>query len=102
MFLDTSILMSMIIPEMDDIVNGVDIFVDSGKLTQVFLNIILNSIDVLPDRGKISIQVKGKASGVEVLICDNGPGVEEQDQERIFKPFITGISALAAMSSTIF
>lgn len=64
---------------------------DDQKLKQVFVNLILNAVDVLPPGGKIQIHVrKDKIPGyVLVEIQDNGPGIPEHIQGRIFEPFFT-------------
>ncbi len=64
---------------------------DEQKLKQVFVNLILNAVDVLPPRGKIRINVKkDKLPGyVVVTVQDNGPGIPEHIQGRIFEPFFT-------------
>jgi len=64
---------------------------DEQKLKQVFVNLILNAVDVLPPGGKIRINVKkDKLPGyVVVIVQDNGPGIPEHIQGRIFEPFFT-------------
>jgi len=62
---------------------------DRYQLKQVFLNIFLNSIDALPAEGKIDISIRQKDANVEILISDNGCGIEKADLTRIFDPFFT-------------
>ena len=64
---------------------------DEQKLKQVFVNLILNAVDVLPPGGHIQINVKkDKMPGyVVVTVQDNGPGIPEHIQGRIFEPFFT-------------
>lgn len=64
---------------------------DEQKLKQVFVNLILNAVDVLPAGGKIRVQVKkDKQPGyVLVTVQDDGPGIPEHIQGRIFEPFFT-------------
>jgi signal transduction histidine kinase len=64
---------------------------DEQKLKQVFVNLILNAVDVLPPGGEIRIHVKkDKSPGyVLVTVSDNGPGIPEHIQGRIFGPFFT-------------
>jgi len=64
---------------------------DEQKLKQVFVNLILNAVDVLPPGGEIRINVKkDKSPGfVLVTVADNGPGIPEHIQGRIFEPFFT-------------
>ena len=64
---------------------------DEQMLKQVFVNLILNAVDVLPPRGLIHINVrKSREPGyVEVEVRDNGPGIPDHLQSRIFDPFFT-------------
>lgn len=65
---------------------------DAQLLGQVFVNLILNAIDVLPQReGRITISVdRDRKDGyVAVSITDNGPGIAEHVLKRIFDPFFT-------------
>ncbi len=64
---------------------------DEQKLKQVFVNLILNAVDVLTPGGKIRIHVqKDQTPGyVLVTVKDNGPGIPEHIQGRIFDPFFT-------------
>ena len=64
---------------------------DEQKLKQVFVNLILNAVDVLPPGGQIHVNVgKDKMPGyVLVTVSDNGPGIPEHIQGRIFEPFFT-------------
>ncbi len=64
---------------------------DEQKLKQVFVNLILNAVDVLPPGGQIDVKAgKDKMPGyVMVTISDNGPGIPEHIQGRIFEPFFT-------------
>lgn len=64
---------------------------DEQKLKQVFVNLILNAVDVLTPGGQIWINVqKDKTPGyVQVRVKDNGPGIPEHIQGRIFDPFFT-------------
>ncbi len=64
--------------------------VNGGKLSQVFLNILLNAIDVMPRLGRIKVTAGWEADGVWVKIDDNGPGVPAELRDKIFKPFVSG------------
>ena len=69
------------------------IFANSGQIRQVFLNIILNAIQAMPDGGELSIStdrwiVKG-TEGVLITIGDTGVGIPKEDIADIFKPFFT-------------
>lgn len=64
---------------------------DEQALAQVFINLILNAVDAMPQRGQITISAtKSKSDGfVKVDVKDNGPGIPEHIQTRIFDPFFT-------------
>ncbi|MDW3648067.1 MAG: ATP-binding protein [Bacteroidia bacterium] len=60
-----------------------------GKLNQVFMNILSNGIQALGGEGKIHIQTYQEGEDVIVKISDNGKGMSEEVQKRIFEPFYT-------------
>ncbi len=64
---------------------------DRQLLGQVFLNLILNALDVLPEKGEIRIRAEtGRQEGfLAVDVSDNGPGIPEHVLDRIFDPFFT-------------
>ena len=69
-----------------------DVTGDFGQLQQVFVNIVLNSIQAMPDGGRLSIRVtaEGKRkSFVSVGISDTGCGISEENVARIFEPLFT-------------
>jgi len=63
--------------------------VDSDKIKQVFLNIFLNSLAALQDGGKLKIKLSSRANNLEVIISDNGAGIEKMDLPRIYDPYFT-------------
>ncbi len=63
--------------------------VNPDKLQQVFLNLIINALDAMPDGGRLSISMKKKGASVEVVFSDSGIGIEESMLGRIFDPFFT-------------
>ncbi len=63
---------------------------DHQQLTQVFLNIVLNAIDVIPKGGRIQISVAQEGPNfLAVKITDNGPGIPEHILPNVFDPFFT-------------
>jgi two-component system, NtrC family, sensor kinase len=63
------------------------------QLQQVFLNLLNNACDAMPDGGTVAIETSGYSdpSGefVVVSIADTGAGISEEKQEHIFEPFFT-------------
>jgi signal transduction histidine kinase len=64
--------------------------VDGARLSQVFLNIILNALDAVPSGGKIEVGISGRNRETAISIADNGPGIPAAERERIFEPFVSG------------
>jgi signal transduction histidine kinase len=74
------------------------VFADPGRLRQVFLNILMNSVDALaadePNSGRKKapfIQVKTRSfdGRIEIQITDNGPGIAGDGLSKVFDPFYT-------------
>ena len=54
------------------------------------MNLIINSYDALKAGGELSISTLiNKNNQIEILIKDNGMGIEEKNLELIFEPFFT-------------
>ncbi len=63
---------------------------DRGQLQQVFLNLINNAYTALKKEGKIDIDIRRpNTSEVEVVIRDNGTGIDKKDLPHIFEPFFS-------------
>ena len=63
---------------------------DRGQLQQVFLNILSNALAAVDDGGRIDTSLKLEdGDTVAVRITDDGPGIPEEDLDRIFEPFFS-------------
>jgi PAS domain S-box-containing protein len=60
-----------------------------GRINQVFMNIILNAIDAISHKGKITICTEQIDSTVKISIKDTGVGIKKENDEKIFDPFFT-------------
>ncbi len=60
------------------------------KLRQVLFNLLSNAVKFSPEGSSIDIRTKLNEYGDEVCVtvADQGPGIPEEDRERIFEPFI--------------
>jgi two-component system NtrC family sensor kinase len=65
------------------------IYGNSGKLQQVFVNLLLNARDAMPSGGEVRIQTSKNDTMVVVDITDTGVGISEEDIKRIYDPFFT-------------
>ena len=77
-----------------DIPEDLSIVVDKQRMQQVLLNLIKNGIDALQGKGHIWVSALGTGCGtgldeVEILIEDDGPGIDAEHVNRIFDPFFT-------------
>ncbi|TRX03261.1 sensor histidine kinase [Candidatus Methylobacter oryzae] len=63
---------------------------DQELLVQVFLNLILNAIQIIPANGRIRVHTDCSGSeSVKIAIEDNGPGIPADNCARLFDPFFT-------------
>jgi len=82
---------------------------DPGQLQQVFLNLVANALDAMPDGGSLRVMtrrvggdqslsdgeqlesraVDGDADFFELRVADTGKGIPPQYVDRIFEPFFT-------------
>ena len=59
------------------------------QLLQVFLNLVLNSLDATEEGGTIEIATDADDDYVRVMVRDNGQGIDPADQARLFQPYFT-------------
>jgi len=72
---------------------------DPGKLRQVLINLIGNAIKFTPDNGTVSVdltlaQAEGNILHLLGSVVDSGQGISEDDQVKIFDPFVQAESGL--------
>jgi two-component system NtrC family sensor kinase len=60
-----------------------------NQLRQVFLNLISNARDAMPDGGTMTVKTKGKGADVYIEITDTGTGIREENMSKIFDTFFT-------------
>ncbi len=60
------------------------------ELTQVWTNIIHNSLQAMDGKGRIVISIhKHSLEGIRIVISDTGKGIPQENQKRLFEPFFT-------------
>jgi len=64
-----------------------DFTFDENKLKEVFTNLIQNSVDFVPNNGKITIDAKKSDDGIVFSVSDNGIGISKEHQNHLFKKF---------------
>jgi two-component system NtrC family sensor kinase len=59
------------------------------NLQQVFLNLFLNAIQAMPDRGTLTIKSRAENQSLQVDVSDTGVGIPTENLDKIFDPFFT-------------
>ncbi|MFX0208998.1 MAG: cache domain-containing protein, partial [Candidatus Hodarchaeota archaeon] len=68
-----------------------DIQGDSDKLQQVFVNIIINAIQAMPEGGELNFntRITDDSKGIEIEISDTGCGIPQEHLSKLFDPFFS-------------
>lgn len=65
------------------------LMVNPDQIQQVFLNLMLNALDAMPNGGRIDIKMRMNKDFLEITFSDTGIGIEESVMDKIFDPFFT-------------
>ncbi|MGM0597553.1 MAG: [Fe-Fe] hydrogenase large subunit C-terminal domain-containing protein [Myxococcota bacterium] len=74
------------------IVNQLDdnlVEVDKDQLSQVFVNVIKNSVDAISGEGLIKIKIWEQDDEIQIEITDNGQGISRDNLKKVMNPFFT-------------
>jgi two-component system sensor histidine kinase PilS (NtrC family) len=74
--------------------DNLTIYANKAEMREVIWNLILNSVQAMPDGGVLSIDAKKRLSDsnnefLEIKISDTGYGIDEKYMNKIFEPFFT-------------
>ena len=69
-------------------------FIDEGQIAQVFINIILNALDAMPEGGTLTVRSghtvdSSGRDAISISFSDTGTGIPPEAYEKIFDPFYT-------------
>lgn len=62
---------------------------DADMLYQAFLNILINAMQAIPEKGNINITIKSESQYVWIDFEDRGSGIKKENMEKIWDPFFT-------------
>ncbi|MBG9916962.1 ATP-binding protein [Bacillus sonorensis] len=62
---------------------------DENQIKQVFINLIKNGIEAMPDGGKITISSEQEGDFVKISIKDEGGGISQDDLDKLGEPFFS-------------
>ena len=71
-------------------IHSVQAEVDGSQLQQVLVNLVLNSLDVMPAGGQLEVGLQYGSRGVPTItVRDSGPGIDAGILSRLFEPFLS-------------
>jgi signal transduction histidine kinase len=73
-----------------DVSDGLVVHGDRERLAQVVINLVANAIKYSPGGGRISVSAQHEGDVVRVLVADQGLGISEEHQPRVFTKFFRG------------
>jgi signal transduction histidine kinase len=62
---------------------------DGDRVRQALMNLLLNAVQASPKKGLVEVSYRLRPGELEIAISDTGPGVAEEEREKIFEPFYT-------------
>ncbi|WP_332634900.1 sensor histidine kinase [Halalkalibacter flavus] len=82
-------------------IDSITLNIDVDQMKQVFLNLIINSIQAMEEKGEISISSEVYQDRIHIFIKDNGSGVPEEIQSNLFEPFVSSKETGTGLGLTI-
>jgi two-component system NtrC family sensor kinase len=65
------------------------VLASKNQLRQVFLNLLSNAKDAMPEGGELTINTQGNGKQVRVQVTDTGVGIKPENLDKIFETFFT-------------
>jgi len=69
--------------------NGLTIHADPKQLKQVLLNLLLNSLEAMPNGGRLTLAISLQDERLVLTVTDTGCGIPDEYQAKLFDPFFT-------------
>ncbi|HWF09344.1 MAG TPA: ATP-binding protein [Bryobacteraceae bacterium] len=68
---------------------SIELPLERARMERVFLNLITNAVEAMPNGGTIDIRAERDGTAVIVKVDDTGPGIPDSVRNRLFEPFVT-------------
>jgi len=63
--------------------------IDSQRLTQALMNLLLNAVEATEQYGEVEVTVHAENGAIAIEVRDSGPGLTEEQQKHLFEAFYT-------------
>jgi signal transduction histidine kinase len=70
------------------------VYMDGGKMALVIQNLLENAVKYTPEYGKIFVKIEAGGNFLKVKVKDNGVGIPEKDQAKLFSKFFRAENAV--------
>lgn len=77
------------------------VFGDADQIRQVFWNLARNAVQAMPNGGTVRVSTEVSGGTYRILFTDNGRGMTEVDQRRLFQPFRTNFPSGTGLGMAI-
>jgi signal transduction histidine kinase len=72
-----------------DVPPGIELPLERGRIERVFLNLIGNSLEAMPDGGEVRVIARLERDATIVEVLDTGPGISREIRDQLFQPFVS-------------
>lgn len=72
-----------------DVADDLELPLERSRMERVFLNLMSNSLEAMPDGGRLTVTAHRDNGFAVVVVDDTGTGISEEVRKHLFQPFVT-------------